>query len=491
MLTMYKQITIKTLFENGMKKAAIASELECHRNTVRNIVKRDGFKDKQSRQKQSLYTPYKNQIETWYKKDKLTRFRIHEKLQEEYQITGSYDALRRFIQKHFPKKIEAFGVQIHEPGEEAEIDFGELGRFPGSDGKLIRTFGLGVILPYSKLDFFAICYDQKLETLCRELENAFVYLGGVPKRIKVDNMKTAVLKNQHYDLTLNPDFLEFAYHYGTVINPCVPYSPEQKGTVENGIKYLQNNFAPGRTFYDDVDIKRQLRDWMDNHANKRIHGTTRRIPMEMFLQEEKGKLRPLPTEAFSFFNRCERTVGMNCHIHFENNYYSVPFSYVQKTVTVRWNKSMVRIIYQGEEIALHKKSDGQGNFVTRRLHLPSDKIYSETEYQQRHENKMKEIGVNAHRYFAMLKDEQPGHWQQTLRPIYGFVTAYGNEAVDKALGRALSYNARDIRIIKNILEGKLYEIVETIDLPVFTDTVNSRELSYYQEGYKERRETGV
>jgi hypothetical protein len=75
---------------------------------------------------------------------------------------------------------------------------------------------------------------------------------------------------------------------------------------------------------------------------------------------------------------------------------------------------------------------------------------------------------------------QPGYYRQTLRPIYGFVQKYGNEAVDKALGRALVYGAKDSRIIRHILEGKLYEIVETIELPVFADTGNSRELTYYE-----------
>lgn len=88
-------------------------------------------------------------------------------------------------------------------------------------------------------------------------------------------MKTAILRNQQYDLEFNQDFLEFCYHYNTVIIPCAPYSPEQKGTVESGIKYLQGNFISGRTFTDPTDMKRQLTDWMTNYANQRIHGTTR------------------------------------------------------------------------------------------------------------------------------------------------------------------------------------------------------------------------
>lgn len=81
-----------------------------------------------------------------------------------------------------------------------------------------------------------------------------------------------------------------------------------KGTVEAGIKYLQNNFVAGRTFKDASDLKKHLTDWMTNYANRRIHGTTRKIPGEVFQQEEKIKLLPLPENDFTFFNRGTRTV---------------------------------------------------------------------------------------------------------------------------------------------------------------------------------------
>ena len=239
-----------------------------------------------------MLDPYKQQIADW-DKEKISRWRIYEKLQEEYKLHISYINVCKYMQKHFPKPVEAFGVQQTNPGEEAELDFGYLGMLPGPTGKLIKTYGLAVVLAYSRLDFYAITYDQKLETLCKELENAFSYFGGVPLRLKVDNMKTAILKNQHYELDFNQDFLDFANHYGTVIVPCTPYSPEQKGKVESGIKYLEMNFISGRAFADASDLKRKLREWMDNYANMRIHGTTKKVPREVFQQEEKAKLQPL------------------------------------------------------------------------------------------------------------------------------------------------------------------------------------------------------
>ncbi|MBI3093186.1 MAG: IS21 family transposase [Candidatus Levybacteria bacterium] len=479
---MYKQITIKTLFKQGEKKSQIARELSCHRNTVSNIVKRDRVIEKQTRVRSSVFDPYKQKISEYLDK-KISRLRIFELLGEEYGVMSTYINLCKYIQNQFPKRVEAYGVQVVEPGEVAEIDFGELGLLPGPQGRKVRTFGLAVILPYSKLDFYAICYDQKLQTLITELTNAFLYFGGVPKRLKVDNMKTAILRNQHYDLEFNRDFLEFAEHYNTVVLPCSPYSPQQKGTVESGIKYLQGNFVAGRQFQDDADIKRQLRNWMDGYANQRIHGTTRKIPKEVFELEEKSKLQLLPREEFAFFNRAERVVAPNCHIHFDNNYYSVPAGLVGKEVTLRWNEHLLRIICRGEQVALHCKTTGQGNYVTQRSHLPDYKVYSQTEYQAKFEAKMADIGEYAHKYFTMLLDTKQSYWFRNVRIILGLEKEYGRQILELALKRALYYQAVDIIIIKNILQKKLYLLgLEPGLEKVSDDCLMSRSLEYYKGG---------
>ena len=107
---MYKQITIKTLHEQGMKKSAIARTLGCHRNTVLKVLKRNKLIEKQTRQRQSELDPYKEKIKAWLEQ-KVTRLRVHEKLREEYGNTGTYANLCFYITKHFAKFVEAFGVQ--------------------------------------------------------------------------------------------------------------------------------------------------------------------------------------------------------------------------------------------------------------------------------------------------------------------------------------------------------------------------------------------
>jgi len=484
MLTMYKQITIKTLINQGVKRTEVARQLGCHRNTVSNILQRDTLIEKSSRQKGSLFDPYHNQIKEWLE-GKITNLRIFEILRDDHGVDSTYVNVCKYIQKHFPKPKPAFGVQTTTPGEVAEIDFGYLGMFPGSAGTLVKTYGLAVILAYSRIGFYTICYDQKLETLISGLSQAFDYFGGVPLRMKVDNMRTAILTNQHYDLQFNQDFLEFAYHFNTVITPCTPYHPEQKGIVESGIKYLQQNFIAGRTFASETDLRQQLHHWMDTYANIRIHGTTRLKPAELFEKEEKDKLQSLPSTTFAFFNRGVRKVGSNCHVHFSNNYYSVSSVLVGKEVTIRWNNSLLRIIYQGEQVAFHLLSHGQGQYVTCRSHLPDYKTYSATEFQARFEVQFADMGEAAHSYFKMLLAQEP-YWFRIVRSLLGLRQQYGNEALNLSLKRALHYGVRDVTIVKNILTKKLYTAeTEPRLLDVAESSINQgdwiRDLHYYTD----------
>ena len=174
---MYKQITIKTLHKQGQTQADIAKQLDCHRHTVANVLKREQFIEKQTRTKGSLFDPYHEQIKQWIEK-KVSILRQFEILTETYGVHSTYINLCKYIQVRFSKQPEAFGVQLTTPGEVAEIDFGYLGMLPGINGKPVKTFGLAVVLGYSRLDYYAICYDQKLETLCSELQNAFLYFAG-------------------------------------------------------------------------------------------------------------------------------------------------------------------------------------------------------------------------------------------------------------------------------------------------------------------------
>ncbi|MDQ3098866.1 MAG: IS21 family transposase [bacterium] len=514
MLTPHQQITIHTLFKQGKEIKEIAESLGVHRNTVKNILQRGEIRQKQERIKHSSFATYQKQIEDFLTK-KITRLRIWQILKDEYAIEAGYYAFCKYLKtvKKNERKV-AFVVQENEPGELAEVDFGYAGLIPkgaeqrGSrDTTLTKVWFFIMTLSYSRDAYYEAVTDQKVETFIQCHLNAFQYFGGVPKEVKIDNLKSGILRNEQYSLEYNQHFLDCAYYAGFIIKPCTPYHPNQKGKVENGVGYVKKNFLGGRTFADLQDFKHQLRDWMHNVANVRIHGTTKQIPHEILLSVERQALQPLPQNPFPTNVTLRRKVKLNCHIQYDGNYYSVPSPYVGEMVDVRKADNLLKISIPRDrvvslndlpnpkeygnipetsevEIATHIISAKVGTYITNPHHFPEHKIYSQTAFQQKYEDKMKNIGENVHAFFTKVLLHDKMSWQQTIRSVLGLVPLYGKEKVDKACKRALQYNAFKYRVIKNICEKGLENVEIDPTLPK-TDTKKDhgldRDLSYYEK----------
>ena len=184
-----------------------------------------------------------------------------------------------------------------------------------------------------------------------------------------------------------------------------------------------------------------------------------------------------------------RAVGPRARVseffNYLNNYYSVPFALVGKEVTVRFTAGVVRIVANGDQVALHSRSTGTGEYVTVSSHLPDHKRYSETDHQADSGEKMRAIGADAHEYFRMLLKAKPGYWKQTVRGVLGLVEQYGSEAVNLSLKRAACYEATDVTTIKHILAKKLYLLPPEPVLPKVAEEnpVMGRELDYYTVVY--------
>jgi transposase len=475
MLNMYQQVTIKTLDTQGSKHTDIANKLNCHRNTVRNILKRKEIIEKQTRLRPQYFDVHKDKIKELLDK-KVTKLRIYEILKENYQIEKSYDMMCKYVQKAFPPVRETFVVQQVSPGEVVEVDFGYAGILPGKDGSCVKQWVLVMTFGYSRQGFYDTVEDLKVSSFCSAIEKGFQFFEGVPKYLKIDNLKAGVIHNRRYDLEFNKDFLAFANYYGFLIQPCPPFKPNQKGKVESGVNYVCQNFFSQRTFESNKDLKDRLHSWIIHTANSRIHGTTKQIPYEMF-ELEKHYLQPLKPEPFPVFDTYRRKVKTNCHVNFNNNYYSVPSSYVGTEVTIRAINSLVRISDAATEIATHALSNKTGEYVTNPNHFPQYKIYSQTQYQANNEAKMKNIGENTHALFVSLLNTNMLY--PTVRRILGLVETYGKDDVEKSIARALHFGASSFDIIKNICVKKLFNLdtemplIKVLDLHEDSHEVNN------------------
>src|SRR6266513_1578351 len=297
--------------------------------------------------RQSLCEPWREQIDLAVQAG-LSAQRIYQDLIVEREFAGSYYSVQRFVQglrAALPLPFRRIEV---EPGQEAQVDFGQ-GAWVIESGKRKRPHLFRVVLSHSRKGYSEAVWRQTTESFIRCLENAFRHFGGVTRTVVIDNLRAAVSRGDWFDPELNPKVVSFCEHYGTFILPCKPAMPRHKGKVEAGVKYAQNNPLKGRQFESLSAQNLFLTEWESGVADTRIHGTTRQQVIKLFNEAEQPKLLPLPAGLFPVFEEAPRAVHRDGYVEVRRAYYSVPPEYVGRQVWARWESRVVRIYNQRRE----------------------------------------------------------------------------------------------------------------------------------------------
>jgi len=288
---------------------------------------------------------------------------IYQDLVIEQGYSGSYDSVKRYIRKLRNRYPKLYARIETAPGEEGQVDFGE-GAPTLKNGRYCKPWLFVMTLSYSRKSYEEVVWSQDVETFIRCHEHAFTHFGGVPKVIKIDNLKSGVLHAHLYEPELNPHYYAFSQHYQFVILPCKVATPQHKGKVESGVKYVQNNALKGKEFAELEDQSAYLRHWNKTWASTRIPiwiGTTKRQVNVMY-QEEITSLKPLPETSFPFFKVGERKVStMDSHIEVAGAYYPVPPQYMGQKVIVHYNQQWVKI-YSHHQLIQRLSAIPKGHF---------------------------------------------------------------------------------------------------------------------------------
>ena len=300
----------------------------------------------------------------------LSARRIFQDLQTEKSYAGGYESVKRFVRALSSATPLPFRRIETAAGEEMQVDFGQGAPvIDPTTGKRRRPHLFRATLSFSRKGYSEVVWRQDTETFLRCLENAFRHFGGVPKTVIPDNLKAAVLQADWFDPELNPKLTSFAEHYGTVILPTKPRTPQHKGKVEAGVKYVQNNALRGRTFASLTEQNQYLDHWEVRVADKRIHGTVRQQVESLFTKQEKPALQPLPAGLFPCFHEARRSVHRDGHVEYKKAYYSVPPEHVGRQVWVRGDTKLLHIYtLQMRQIAVHTLAEA-GRFATDQAHI--------------------------------------------------------------------------------------------------------------------------
>jgi transposase len=287
-------------------------------------------------------------------------------------------------------------------GEKLFIDFcGDLiGYVDPVTGNITKVQMFVACMAVSDYGFAMGVPSQKCEDFIHAIICCLKALGGVPRIIVPDNLKSAVLKTDPYEPTLNNVLEDMANHYGCSVLPARPYHARDKSPVE-GLVYLVYSrvYAELRNevFYSLEELNCAVSAKMLAHNRKRMQ----RLPYsreEQFLAVEKPALRPLPATDFEIRSTTELKVGMNGFIYFgrDKHYYSAPHTYITQTVKVIYTRTLVKIYSDGECIATHTRNHTIGGYTIVEGHLASHaRAYRDRSpdyYIKRGEATMAELG---------------------------------------------------------------------------------------------------
>jgi transposase len=382
----------------------------------------------------------------------LTAQRIYQDLVGDHGFSGHYHSVRRFIRHLGQSGPLPFRRLECAPGEEAQVDFGSGIPITGADGRRRRTHVFRIVLSHSRKGYSEAVYRQTTDDFLGCLENAFVYFGGVPATLVLDNLKAAVETADWYDPELNPKMRSFADHYGLAILPTRPRTPRHKGKIESGVGYVKKNALKGRTFATLEEENQLLRHWEETVADTRLHGTTRKQVGKVFAEVERPALRPLPLERFPCFHEGQRSVNRDGHVEVARAYYSAPPEYLGRRLWVRWDSRLVRLFNQQmEQIAVHLRQE-PGRFSTLTEHIVAQKISSvERGAAWMLQRARISVGPHAANWAEAVIAARGIEGVRVLQGLLSLAKKHSTADLEKACEIAHSYASHRLRTIRALL----------------------------------------
>jgi transposase len=411
---------------------------------------------------QSKITMYHEQITQWFE-DGLQATTIHQALIRQFDYTGAYDSVQRFIKTLKGQSLTGVTVPLHfEPGEAAQVDFGQGPMLPAvNSDKPIKTWFFVMTLCWSRHQYSELVTNQSVETWLGCHRRAFEWFNGVPSKIIIDNPKCAIIKACIYEPQVQRSYHDCAEEFAFIISPCPPRDPQKKGRVEAGVKFVKRNFMPLRHFRDLTDANVQLKDWVMTTAGHRTHGSTFKQPLKQFSDLEQSSLKSLPAVIPELARWEKGKVYNHCHVRFEKNFYSAPYQYVGQIVWLKASETTVRIYVEHELIAIHVRSKELGKYVTIMEHLPPNAQYYFKNNPEWCREQAAHIGEFCLQVVAALLDDAILDYMRAVQALLRLVDTYGRTRLEKACHRALHFHAGNYKTIKAILENGLdHEVLQ-------------------------------
>ena len=337
---------------DGIKQ--IAREVGVDRKTVKRWLRLGGWQARRPQRRARQLDRFVEFIERRAPEVGFNGVVLHRELKA-LGFTGGLMQVQRFVRPHREQRrwSELATVRFETgPGEQAQVDYGQLWVWIGAQPEKIHLFVY--TLGYSRRLYTRAYRHERLTSLLDGREHAFRWFGGVTLSCLYDNPRNLVLGRREHKVLWHPLFEDFARYYGFTPRACQPYRARTKGKVENGVKYVKRNALAGRRFSSWDDLNDWLERWSVEVADRRIHGTTHERPIDRFAHEQ---LTPLGTRPPYHYERVQtRRVANDALVTIGATRYSVPVEFVGQTVSVHEGIGYYEFFHHQRLIARHQKA---------------------------------------------------------------------------------------------------------------------------------------
>jgi transposase len=443
----------------------------------------------QGRKAPQLLTPngklafLKGQLTTWCEQltqPGVTRLLLWQEYLEENPDGYGYTQFCEHLKNHLNVQKATMHFE-HLQGEEVEVDYtGDLIHYIDPDtGEQIDCQVLVCTLPYSGYTYVQAMHSQKQEDFIAGLNNALYFFGGVPRNIKMDNLRSGVKKANRYDPEFTDLMRAFANHFGLNCTTARVRKPKDKPSVEGSVLMTYRRiYAPLRNkdFFSLSELNAAMLERLKMHHDipfqKKPHSRN------YLFAQEKTQLRPLPDSPFMKYCVTKAKVQRNYHVQLgqDRRFYSVPHQLMGKTLKIVYTQDTVEIYDNLSRVAFHERVGRGYGYTTIDEHMPSNHThYNEQKGWDAENFKRKSllIGPDTNKFMCQLLLSRD-FVEQTYNACLGVLRMekkYTANRLENACSRALlapniSYTQLEKILLKGLDKAPLPQPQIQINIPL-------------------------
>ena len=420
----------------GLNASQIARELTLDPRTVAYWLTQEHFRPRQPRPRSSKLDPLKQEMGRLLDRYPYSAAQVFQRLREP-GFAGGYSLVKAYVRAVRPRRQPALLTLAFAPGECAQVDWGAFGAVPvGQTSRRLSFFVM--VLCYRRMLYVEFTVSQTMEHFLACHQHAFEFFGGIPPKVMVDNLQSAVLKRALGEAPVfNPKYLDFATHNGFTITQCNVGKGNEKGRGENAVGYVKKNLLAGLEIPDFSALNPAARQWLDTVANARVHGETKATPTTLWPQE-RPSLRPLPLHPFAIATVSQVRASRQFRITLDTHRYSVPAHYAGQALTLTTYPDRLCLYHGDTLIARHARRYDRFQDVEDPDHPKP--LLEQRKKARAHQlfRRFLALSPRAEAYYCKLEERRmnPHHH---VRKIVAWSDIYSPEAVARALEDALVY----------------------------------------------------